>query len=392
MTPHTIRWGIISTGGIATTFSKDLLVDPATRGVTDVRHKIAAVGSRSVPSAQAFIDKLKAASGPSSWGAQNGGLEGTKAYGTYDEVYADPDVDVVYIGTPHPFHHQNAKAALLAGKNVLCEKPFVMDVAELDELIAIAKENKVFLMEAVWTRFQPIAYAVQEAIQSGKLGRPRRVTAELSSFAHIDDRADDDRMIDPQAGRRSTFGPRTHPQNTDMEPQVLDFSQRIYKRNGVDEMSAFTVKWEGLAEARLLNDFTAWTPRDNACVIDCDKAQLIIDRTLPTRQPLTQTPCTVLNASVSCPTRRPSLAAPSPEAPAVKPDDITEETEHRFSIPAGNGMHYEADHVARCLRDGKLESDRMPLAESRVVQGWLDTVRKGGNSVLKDWPHIAGNW
>ncbi|BEJ11479.1 hypothetical protein CspHIS471_0109010 [Cutaneotrichosporon sp. HIS471] len=393
MTPHTIRWGIISTGGIATTFSKDLLVDPATRGVTDVRHKIAAVGSRSVPSAQAFIDKLKAASGATSWGEQNGGLEITKAYGTYQEVYTDPNVDVVYIGTPHPFHHQNAKAALLAGKNVLCEKPFVMDLAELDELIAIAKENKAFLMEAVWTRFQPIAYAVQEVIQSGKLGKPRRVTAELSSFAHIDERADDDRMIDPKLGGGalldlapypavwSMLALHQHPQNTDMEPQVLDFSQRIYKRNGVDEMSAFTVKWEGLAEARLLNDFTAWTPRDNACVIDCDKAQLIIDHPLyrPERFRIVPHPQTVAGSSES-------------EAPTAKPDDITEETEHRFPIPAGNGMHYEADHVARCLRDGKLESDRMPLAESRVVQGWLDTVRKGGNSALKDWPHIAGNW
>lgn len=118
-----------------------------TRDVSDVRHQIAAVGSRSVASAQAFIDKIKAAPGPSKWGVEHGGLDGAKAYGTYEEVYNDPNVDVVYIGTPHVFHHKNAKDAMLAGKSVLCEKPFTMDLAELDDLIATAKEKNVFLME-----------------------------------------------------------------------------------------------------------------------------------------------------------------------------------------------------------------------------------------------------
>lgn len=86
----------------------------------------------------------------------------------------------MYIGTPHTFHHANAKAALLAGKNVLCEKPFTFDVAELDELMAIAKEKKLFLMEAVWTRFQPIAYAVQDVLKSGKLGQVKRMFADFS--------------------------------------------------------------------------------------------------------------------------------------------------------------------------------------------------------------------
>lgn len=142
----------------------------------------------------------------------------------------------------------------------------------------------------MWTRFQPIAYAVQEVVQSGKLGKPRRVTAELSSYAHLDDRADNDRMIDPNLGGGALLdlGPypsvwsmlvlHQHPDNKDKDPKIIDWSQRIYKRNGVDELSAFTVRWEGLAESRMLNDFTAWTPRDNACVVDFDKAQLVIDR------------------------------------------------------------------------------------------------------------------
>ncbi|TXT13235.1 hypothetical protein VHUM_00602 [Vanrija humicola] len=378
MAPYTLRWGIISTGGIATTFAKDLLVDPATRDVSDVQHAIAAVGSRSVPSAEAFIAKLRSAGGASAHGVAAGALDKATPYGSYDEVFADPAVDVVYIGTPHPYHHPNAKAALLAGKHVLCEKPFVMDLAELDELIAIAKEKNLFLMEAVWTRFHPIAYAVQKEIHSGKLGRVRRVTAELSSYAHLDERADNDRMIDPKLGGGALLdlGPypsvwsmlvlHQHPDNTDATPTVIDHNQRIYARNGVDELSAWTVRWDGLAESRILCDFTAWTPRDCAAVVDCENGQLVIEHPLyrPERYRILPHPSTV--------------------------GQITEESVHHYPIPAGNGMHYEADEVARCIRDGRTESARMPLAESRVVQGWFDTVRKGGKSVLKDLVGNAG--
>lgn len=130
-------------------------------------HKIAAVGSRSVASAQKFLDTIAASDiAPFNWGPAHGVLDGAKAHGSYEDVYNDPvgtrtslprlsmqNVDAVYIGTPHVYHHANAKAALLAGKNVLCEKPFTLDVAELDELIAIAKEKNLFLMEWVITQW-----------------------------------------------------------------------------------------------------------------------------------------------------------------------------------------------------------------------------------------------
>lgn len=86
----------------------------------------------------------------------------------------------MYVGTPHTFHHAVAKAALNAGKHVLCEKPFTFDLAELDELISIAKEKNLFLMEAVWTRFHPIAYAVQDVLKSGRLGKVHRMFADFS--------------------------------------------------------------------------------------------------------------------------------------------------------------------------------------------------------------------
>jgi predicted dehydrogenase len=116
-------------------------------------------------------------------------------------------VDVIYIGTPPNFHHQNAKEALLAGKHVLCEKPFTFDLEELDELIALAKSKNLFLMEsvplvpstvacgwrfvlthhrAVWTRFHPLAGAVREVLTSGRLGKPLRFTADFSMDWNLD--------------------------------------------------------------------------------------------------------------------------------------------------------------------------------------------------------------
>jgi predicted dehydrogenase len=116
-------------------------------------------------------------------------------------------VDVIYIGTPPNFHHQNAKEALLAGKHVLCEKPFTFDLEELDELIALAKSKNLFLMEsaplisyqyysglrqiltrhrAVWTRFHPLAGAVREVLASGTLGKPLRFTADFSMDWNLD--------------------------------------------------------------------------------------------------------------------------------------------------------------------------------------------------------------
>nr|KIR47613.1 hypothetical protein I312_03381 [Cryptococcus bacillisporus CA1280] len=268
MAPFTLNWGIISTGRISTTFAQDLLVDPATRNTKDVNHKIAAVGSRSVQSAQAFIDKLKESSEGESWawGVKNGVLDGVKARGNYEEVYNDPDVTVVYVGTPHVLHHRNAKDALLAGKHVLLEKPACLEVEELDELIKIAKEKNLFFMEAVWTRFQPIAYAVEEVIKSGILGKPRRFSADFSMDVNLDALPDSSRMINPALGGGSLLDMSAypsvwamllvhrHPLNTDKDPKVLFTHQTIYPRSGVDINSRWLVEWKGLCQGMLMTD------------------------------------------------------------------------------------------------------------------------------------------
>ena len=148
-------------------FVRDLLVNPLSREVRDVNHQVAAVAaSNSSQRAIQFIDRLGIPK------------ENIKAYGSYKELVDDPSVQIIYIATPHSHHFQNAMLALTAGKHVLCEKPLTITAAQTQKLISVAKENKVFLMEAMWTRILPILRRVKEICASGKIGTISHVTGE----------------------------------------------------------------------------------------------------------------------------------------------------------------------------------------------------------------------
>jgi len=142
-----IRWAILATGAVANRFATAL------NNISD-QVELLAVGSRRVESAQAFAKKF--------------GIP--KAYGSYQEVADDPDVDIVYIGTPHPYHHRDTMMCLEAAKHVLCEKAFSMNAREAEEMINKAREKKLFLMEAMWTRFFPIHDRIREILAEGLLG------------------------------------------------------------------------------------------------------------------------------------------------------------------------------------------------------------------------------
>lgn len=122
-----------------------------------------AVGSRTMEKAEAFARQ---------WNIP-------KAYGSYSELIADPDVDLVYVGTPHSHHFDVTKEALLAGKPCLVEKAFMANARQTEEILRIAKEQRVFLAEAIWTRYQPVVGIVRDLIDSGRIGTPRLVTATL---------------------------------------------------------------------------------------------------------------------------------------------------------------------------------------------------------------------
>lgn len=122
-----------------------------------------AVGSRTLATAEAFAKK---------WDIP-------RAYGSYSELIADSNVDLVYIGTPHSHHYDVTKDAIMAGKPCLVEKAFMANVRQTREIISLAHEKNVFLAEAIWTRYQPVVQMVRDLINSGRIGNPRLVTATL---------------------------------------------------------------------------------------------------------------------------------------------------------------------------------------------------------------------
>lgn len=152
---HTLRVGIIGTGWIAEKAAITL------NGLTACQAY--AVGSRTTGKAEAFAAK---------WNIP-------KAYGSYEALIADEEVDLLYIGTPHSHHYDVTRQALLAGKPCLVEKAFMANRRQAEAVIRLARQRKVFLAEAIWTRYQPVVQTVQELISSGRIGTPRLVTATL---------------------------------------------------------------------------------------------------------------------------------------------------------------------------------------------------------------------
>jgi dihydrodiol dehydrogenase / D-xylose 1-dehydrogenase (NADP) len=159
---RTISWGILSTGRISEKFALDLQLVPNAR--------LAAVGSRNRDRAFEFARKFNA----------------QKAYGSYEELASDKDIDVIYIGTPHISHCENALLCLDKGKAVLCEKPFAMNEKEVLRMILKAREKNLFLMEAIWTRFIPAIKKALELIESGTIGDIVHIKADFGYKAHYD--------------------------------------------------------------------------------------------------------------------------------------------------------------------------------------------------------------
>lgn len=372
MTLFTLRWGIISTGWIAEQVVSDLLVDPTTRGTNDVVHKVTAVGSRSVAKAQKFIDDFV------------NGDKTVKAYGTYDEVYADKNVDAIYIGTPHTYHYTNALDALKAKKHVLCEKPVTCNAAELRSLIAAAKENGVFFMEALWTRFQPLAKEVKELIDSGALGLPVVVHADFSVDFGIEKLPLTHRMLDPKLGGGAILdlGPypliwtilalyehpaNKHPANKRTKPSNVTGTMYKTPITGVDCNTSYIVTFSPntstgstLAAQAVLSCSMNVASHNPGVTIRFEKGTIVID------------------APVPCPLRYTVQYFQE-----GKPGEIAREDTRTFEY-VGSGWHFQADEVARCVRDGKLESELWSHDKSILEMEVFDEVRRQGGYKFPD--------
>ncbi|MFN2371737.1 MAG: Gfo/Idh/MocA family protein, partial [Candidatus Krumholzibacteriia bacterium] len=161
---QTIRWGILGPGRISRTFAQGLREAAGAQ--------LVAVGSR---------DHVRATAFAAEFGAAN-------AHGSYEELAADPDVDAVYIGTPHAFHCDHALLCLRHGKHVLCEKSLALNAAQVERMIAAAREAGLVLMEAMWTRFLPAVIRARDLALDGTIGEVRFVVADFGFAAAFDPR------------------------------------------------------------------------------------------------------------------------------------------------------------------------------------------------------------
>jgi predicted dehydrogenase len=311
------RWGILATGGIASTFVADLKLLPDA--------EIAAVGSRSEAAAEAF--------------ATAHGIP--RAYGSWAQLAADPDVDVIYVATPHSAHHAASKLCLEAGKAVLCEKPLTLDLAAAEDLVATARERGVFLMEAMWTRTLPAIRRMQELVRAGAIGE---VTAVYADFAIGGPIPATHRLRAKELGGGAVLDLGVYP--VTFAHMFLGVPQRIaaiatLSPEGVDENTGMVFGYDSGAVATLHCGIVGGSPVA-ATVIGTTGRIVIPDGFFSTGG------FTIVH------------------------DGRSEEV----TLPKrGRGLCYEAEEVMRCLASGRTESELVPLDTTLAVMRILDEVR-----------------
>ena len=322
-----LRWGVIGTGGIASAFVHDLSLLPDT--------VVSAVGSRRRDTAELF--------------AARHGIE--HAEPAYDRLVARADVDVVYVATPHPAHHDAALMAIEAGKAVLVEKPFTMSAAEAGSLVSAARSRGTFLMEAMWTRFLPHMVRLRELLAAGALGEVRSLTAEHGQW-FVRDAAH--RIFAPALGGGALLDLGIYP--VSFASMVLGTPTRVTAVSepaftGVDATTSVVLQHAGGALATVTATLEAATT--NAASVAGTEARVEIDPVWygQTTMRLVGRDRTVLET-----------VTPPPETVAAG--------------ARGKGLRFQAAEVARCLREGRPESEVMPLDESVSIMATLDEVRR----------------
>jgi predicted dehydrogenase len=312
-----LRWGVIGTGWIADSFADDLRLTDSGR--------IVAVGSRAQDSADRFAERF----------------EIPNRHASYESLVADPEVDVVYVATPHPMHHGNALLALEAGKPVLVEKAFTMNAAEARELVATARAKRLFLMEAMWTRFLPHVAEIRRLIASGALGELVTVTADHGQwFAQNPEH----RLFAPELGGGALLDLGVYP--VSFASMVLGTPDRVVALvdeafTGVDGQTSILLGHESGAHA-VLNCTSAASGTTRAAIVGTE-GRIEIDG---------------------------AFYAPTTFTLIPRQGEPT-----RYEEPhEGRGLRHQADEVARCLAEGLLESPLMPLDETVSIMETMDSV------------------
>lgn len=315
-----VRWGVLGPGGIARSFAAALR--------EGTRQRVAAVGSRSAERARAFADEFDVPA----------------AHGSYEDLVADDEVDVVYVASPHSEHHEHALLALEAGKPVLVEKAFTRNAVEACEVLDLARSRGLFAMEAMWTRFLPHIDVVRQAVESGLLGEVLTVMADHGQALHPDG---PERLSSPHLAGGSLLDLGVYPVSfTSMVLGPFDSVSAVghLTDEGVDAQLSVTVT--GTAQALGLIGSSMVTKTPTTAAVAGRTARLEIPGDFYGPQPV-------------------RLLTPRGE-----------ELDRYEPEVRDHGFRYEAAEVARCLHDGALESPLMTHAETLRVMEAMDEVRR----------------
>jgi predicted dehydrogenase len=314
-----VRWGVLGAGWIASTFCDDLALLPG--------HEVVAVGARSPGTNAAFAERFRV----------------PHVHDSYEALVADPDVDVVYVATPHPWHHDAALLAIEAGKAVLVEKPFTMDAAQARTLVAAARERGTFLMEAMWTRFLPHMEQVREVLASGRIGDVVGVNADFVEHREV---PLDHRLYAPELGGGALLDLGVYPLS--FASMVLGTPSHVSAASepaptGVDAQTSMLLGYPSGAHGLLSCGFRG-SAENRATIVG-----------------------THGRIDISGQFWRPTTYA------VIDRDGGRTEVDARTE---GHGIRFEAAEVGRCVREGLHESPVLPLDETVAVMETLDEVRR----------------
>ena len=312
------RWGILGPGNIAAKF--------ATGVAALADQEVVAVGSRTQASADRFADRFSI----------------RRRHTGYEALAADPEVDVIYVATPHNFHREHTILALRHGKHVLCEKPFAINAAEAQEMVDVAREAGIFLMEAMWSRFLPIIVEVRRLIADGAIGAVQMIQADFGFRASFNPAS---RLFDPALGGGALLDVGVYP--VSLATLLLGEPDRIAAvaalgATGIDENTGMLLGYPGGEVALLATTVRASTLQEAIILGSAGSIRL-------------HSPWWVGNTL--------TLQRAGDDAEVVARPFIA------------NGYSHEAMEVADCVRAGRLESKTMPLNESLLVMRIMDAVR-----------------
>ncbi|MHB8065605.1 MAG: Gfo/Idh/MocA family protein [Ruminiclostridium sp.] len=314
-----VRFGIIGLGGIASRFAKVL---NNAEGV-----ELNAVAARDKAKAEAFSDKFNA----------------KKSYDSYLELINDSEVDVVYIALTHNFHYEIVKECLNNGKGVLCEKPFVLNKKDAEELATLSKNKKVLLMEAMWTRFIPAFKKAKEWVHDGKIGNVKLVSASFCFNMPFDP---ENRLYDPKVAGGSLYDAGVYPiefttgilgENPTQVNGIASFS-----KTGVDDFAAMNMSFESGALATLSCGITANTNRDAR--VYGTTGNIIVYDFLGSKK------CELYDNE----------------------NNLLECFEEDFE----DGFIYQIEHFVALYRNNKIESEIIPLKDTIACAGIFDELMK----------------